>query len=167
MIAVLAVYLVSVEGRHCAHHRELISGKHVNWAKGFWPAGFRHRAGLHGHDRFLHRRRHPRGHCDPASRTRTRDQPARHRHVRPSPTELISKSDCRQTRQYFWRASSALSVTRPIPTARGVNGRPDYIRASIGNLKRLGVETLDPLYSTSTGSIRRPSKKPSAPWPNW
>lgn len=33
------------------------------------------------------------------------------------------------------------------PVARGVNGRPDYIHASIdGTLKRLGVETLDLYY---------------------
>nr|WP_242031574.1 aldo/keto reductase [Pseudomonas fluorescens] len=32
------------------------------------------------------------------------------------------------------------------PTARGVNGRPEYIRAAIdGTLKRLGVDTLDVL----------------------
>ena len=51
------------------------------------------------------------------------------------------------------------------PSARGVNGSPDYVRKSCeGSLKRLGVDTID-LYYQSTASIRtRRSRRRSAPW---
>ncbi|WP_454840541.1 aldo/keto reductase [Pseudomonas hormoni] len=61
--------------------------------------------------------------------------------------ELIGKAIVGK-RDHVFLASKFGIVRDPAnPSARGVNGRPDYIRASIdGTLKRLGVETLDLYY---------------------
>ncbi|MCX7080938.1 MAG: aldo/keto reductase [Pseudomonas sp.] len=61
--------------------------------------------------------------------------------------ELIGKA-IRGKRDQVFLASKFGIVRDPLnPTARAVNGRPEYIRASIdGTLKRLGVETLDLYY---------------------
>lgn len=61
--------------------------------------------------------------------------------------ELIGKA-IRGKRDQVFLASKFGIVRDPLnPTARSVNGRPEYIRASIdGTLKRLGVETLDLYY---------------------
>ena len=46
------------------------------------------------------------------------------------------------------------------PNARGVNGKPDYVRKSCdASLRRLGVETID-LYYQHRVDPTRPSKKP-------
>ena len=51
------------------------------------------------------------------------------------------------------------------PMARGVNGKPDYVRKSCeGSLKRLGVETID-LYYQHRVDPNTPIV-PWAPWPN-
>ncbi|MFW0756873.1 aldo/keto reductase [Pseudomonas sp. H11T01] len=61
--------------------------------------------------------------------------------------ELIGKA-IRGKRDQVFLASKFGIVRDPLnPTTRAVNGRPEYIRASIdGTLKRLGVETLDLYY---------------------
>lgn len=61
--------------------------------------------------------------------------------------ELIGKAIVGK-RDHVFLASKFGIVRDPAnPTARGVNGRPDYIRQAIdGTLKRLGVETLDLYY---------------------
>ncbi|MFJ2365992.1 aldo/keto reductase [Pseudomonas sp. NPDC087697] len=61
--------------------------------------------------------------------------------------ELIGKAIVGKRDQVFLASKFGI-VRDPLnPTARGVNGRPDYIRAAIdGTLKRLGVETLDLYY---------------------
>jgi aryl-alcohol dehydrogenase-like predicted oxidoreductase len=61
--------------------------------------------------------------------------------------ELIGKA-IRGKRDQVFLASKFGIVRDPLnPTARSVNGRPEYIRASIDStLKRLGVETLDLYY---------------------
>ena len=51
--------------------------------------------------------------------------------------------------------------------SRGVNGRPDYVRAACdASLKRLGVDTIDLYYQHRVDPKCR-SKKPSAPWRIW
>ncbi|RON10034.1 aldo/keto reductase [Pseudomonas brassicacearum] len=61
--------------------------------------------------------------------------------------ELIGKAMVGKRDQVFLASKFGI-VRDPLnPTARGVNGRPDYIRAAIdGTLKRLGIETLDLYY---------------------
>ncbi|PYC31300.1 aldo/keto reductase [Pseudomonas protegens] len=61
--------------------------------------------------------------------------------------ELIGQA-IRGKRQQVFLASKFGIVRDPGDTqARGVNGRPEYVRASIdGSLRRLGVETLDLYY---------------------
>ena len=61
--------------------------------------------------------------------------------------ELIGQA-IRGKREQVFLASKFGIVRDPAnPAARGVNGSPEYIRASIdGSLKRLGVETLDLYY---------------------
>lgn len=61
--------------------------------------------------------------------------------------ELIGKAIAGKRDQVFLASKFGI-VRDPLnPTARGVNGRPDYIRAAIdGTLKRLGVDTLDLYY---------------------
>ncbi len=61
--------------------------------------------------------------------------------------ELIGKA-IRGKRQQVFLASKFGIVRDPgDATARGVNGRPEYVRASIdGSLRRLGVDTLDLYY---------------------
>ena len=61
--------------------------------------------------------------------------------------ELIGQA-IRGKRDQVFLASKFGIVRDPAnPTARGVSGRPEYIRQSIeGSLKRLGVETLDLYY---------------------
>ena len=61
--------------------------------------------------------------------------------------ELIGQA-IRGKRDQVFLASKFGIVRDPAnPAARGVNGRPEYIRQSIeGSLKRLGVETLDLYY---------------------
>ncbi|MDR6915605.1 aryl-alcohol dehydrogenase-like predicted oxidoreductase [Pseudomonas sp. 3296] len=61
--------------------------------------------------------------------------------------ELIGKAIAGKRDQVFLASKFGIVRAPSNPTARGVNGRPDYIRASIdGTLKRLGVETLDLYY---------------------
>ena len=61
--------------------------------------------------------------------------------------ELIGKAIAGKRDQVFLASKFGIVRDPSNPTARGVNGRPDYIRASIdGTLKRLGVETLDLYY---------------------
>jgi len=61
--------------------------------------------------------------------------------------ELIGKAIAGKRHQVFLASKFGIVRDPSNPTARGVNGRPDYIRASIdGTLKRLGVETLDLYY---------------------
>lgn len=61
--------------------------------------------------------------------------------------ELIGKAIAGKRDQVFLASKFGIVRDPSNPTARGVNGRPDYIRVSIdGTLKRLGVETLDLYY---------------------
>ncbi|RON41031.1 aldo/keto reductase [Pseudomonas brassicacearum] len=61
--------------------------------------------------------------------------------------ELIGKAIVGKRDQVFLASKFGIVRDPADPVARGVNGRPDYIRASIdGTLKRLGVETLDLYY---------------------
>ncbi|MGH8424869.1 MAG: aldo/keto reductase [Pseudomonas fluorescens] len=61
--------------------------------------------------------------------------------------ELIGKAIVGKRDQVFLASKFGIVRDPGNPVARGVNGRPDYIRASIdGTLKRLGVETLDLYY---------------------
>jgi aryl-alcohol dehydrogenase-like predicted oxidoreductase len=60
--------------------------------------------------------------------------------------ELVGKA-IRGRRDKFIIATKFGIVRTGDPAYRGVNGRPDYIRASCdGSLKRLGVETIDVYY---------------------
>jgi aryl-alcohol dehydrogenase-like predicted oxidoreductase len=61
--------------------------------------------------------------------------------------ELIGKAIVGKRDQVFLASKFGIVRDPGNPVARGVNGRPEYIRASIdGTLKRLGVETLDLYY---------------------
>ncbi|MFL1527755.1 aldo/keto reductase [Pseudomonas sp. O230] len=61
--------------------------------------------------------------------------------------ELIGKAIAGKRDQVFLASKFGIVRDPANPTARGVDGRPEYIRASIdGTLKRLGVETLDLYY---------------------
>ncbi len=61
--------------------------------------------------------------------------------------ELIGKAIVGKRNHVFLASKFGIVRDPANPSARGVNGRPDYIRASIdGTLKRLGVETLDLYY---------------------
>ncbi|MGC6371855.1 aldo/keto reductase [Pseudomonas sp. K2I15] len=61
--------------------------------------------------------------------------------------ELIGKAIAGKREQVFLASKFGIVRDPANPTLRGVNGRPEYIRASIdGTLKRLGVETLDLYY---------------------
>ncbi|MCU1747857.1 aldo/keto reductase [Pseudomonas sp. 6D_7.1_Bac1] len=61
--------------------------------------------------------------------------------------ELIGKAIVGKRDQVFLASKFGIVRDPANPTARGVNGRPDYIRAAIdGTLKRLGVDTLDLYY---------------------
>lgn len=61
--------------------------------------------------------------------------------------ELIGKAIAGKRDQAFLASKFGIVRDPSNPTIRGVNGRPEYIRASIdGTLKRLGVETLDLYY---------------------
>jgi aryl-alcohol dehydrogenase-like predicted oxidoreductase len=60
---------------------------------------------------------------------------------------LIGKAIVGKREQVFLASKFGIVRDPSNPTARGVNGRPEYIRTSIdGTLKRLGVETLDLYY---------------------
>ena len=51
--------------------------------------------------------------------------------------------------------------------SRGVNGKPEYVRACCeASLKRLGVETIDLYYQHRVDPATR-SRRRSAPWPSW
>ncbi|TVT83587.1 aldo/keto reductase [Pseudomonas sp. H3(2019)] len=61
--------------------------------------------------------------------------------------ELIGKAIAGKREQVFLASKFGIVRDPANPTARGVNGRPEYIRAAIdGTLKRLGVDTLDLYY---------------------
>jgi aryl-alcohol dehydrogenase-like predicted oxidoreductase len=61
--------------------------------------------------------------------------------------ELIGKAIAGKRDQVFLASKFGIVRDPSNPTARGVNGRPEYIRQSIdGTLKRLGVDTLDLYY---------------------
>lgn len=61
--------------------------------------------------------------------------------------ELIGKAIAGKRDQVFLASKFGIVRDSANPTARGVDGRPDYIRAAIdGTLKRLGVDTLDLYY---------------------
>ncbi|MGE8149952.1 aldo/keto reductase [Pseudomonas vancouverensis] len=61
--------------------------------------------------------------------------------------ELIGKAIAGKREQVFLASKFGIVRDPANPTARGVNGRPEYIRQAIdGSLKRLGVETLDLYY---------------------
>lgn len=61
--------------------------------------------------------------------------------------ELIGKAIAGKRDQVFLASKFGIVRDSANPTARGVDGRPEYIRAAIdGTLKRLGVDTLDLYY---------------------
>ncbi|WP_460156931.1 aldo/keto reductase [Pseudomonas sp. S2_H10] len=61
--------------------------------------------------------------------------------------ELIGKAIAGKRDQVFLASKFGIVRDPENPGARGVNGRPEYIRQSIdGSLKRLGVDTLDLYY---------------------
>ncbi|POA35694.1 MULTISPECIES: aldo/keto reductase [unclassified Pseudomonas] len=61
--------------------------------------------------------------------------------------ELIGKAIAGKRDQVFLASKFGIVRDPSNPTARGVDGRPQYIRAAIdGTLKRLGVDTLDLYY---------------------
>jgi aryl-alcohol dehydrogenase-like predicted oxidoreductase len=61
--------------------------------------------------------------------------------------ELIGKAIAGKRDQVFLASKFGIVRDPANPVARGVNGRPEYIRQSIdGSLKRLGVDTLDLYY---------------------
>ncbi|POF43599.1 aldo/keto reductase [Pseudomonas laurylsulfativorans] len=61
--------------------------------------------------------------------------------------ELIGKAIAGKRDQVFLASKFGIVRDPTNPDARGVNGRPEYIRQSIdGSLKRLGVDTLDLYY---------------------
>jgi aryl-alcohol dehydrogenase-like predicted oxidoreductase len=61
--------------------------------------------------------------------------------------ELIGKAIIGKREQVFLASKFGIVRDPSNPGARGVNGRPEYIRDAIdGTLKRLGVETLDLYY---------------------
>lgn len=61
--------------------------------------------------------------------------------------ELIGKAIAGKRDQVFLASKFGIVRDPANPTARGVDGRPEYIRQSIdGTLKRLGVDTLDLYY---------------------
>ncbi|MFL1416858.1 aldo/keto reductase [Pseudomonas fildesensis] len=61
--------------------------------------------------------------------------------------ELIGKAIAGKRDQVFLASKFGFVRDPANPAARGVNGRPEYIREAIeGTLKRLGVETLDLYY---------------------
>ncbi|WP_347929931.1 aldo/keto reductase [Pseudomonas helvetica] len=60
---------------------------------------------------------------------------------------LIGKAIAGKRDQVFLASKFGIVRDPSNPTARGVDGRPEYIRAAIdGTLKRLGVDTLDLYY---------------------
>jgi aryl-alcohol dehydrogenase-like predicted oxidoreductase len=61
--------------------------------------------------------------------------------------ELIAKAIKGKRDQVFLATKFGIVRDPSNPAARGVNGKPDYIRSSVeGSLKRLGVETIDLYY---------------------
>ncbi len=61
--------------------------------------------------------------------------------------ELIGRAIAGKRDHVFLASKFGIVRDPSTPAARGVNGRPDYIRAAIdGTLKRLGVDTLDLYY---------------------
>jgi len=61
--------------------------------------------------------------------------------------ELIGKAIAGKRDQVFLASKFGIVRDPANPALRGVNGRPEYIRAAIdGTLKRLGVDTLDLYY---------------------
>ncbi len=81
--------------------------------------------------------------------------------------ELIGRA-IRGKREQVFLASKFGIVRDPAnPAARGVDGRPEYIRAAIDGT--CGAWGWTPwTCTTSTGSTRTwLSRKPSAPWPSW
>ncbi|MDY7578918.1 aldo/keto reductase [Herbaspirillum sp. RTI4] len=61
--------------------------------------------------------------------------------------ELIAKAIKGKRDQVFIATKFGIVRDTSNPTARGINGTPDYIRSSVeGSLKRLGIETIDLYY---------------------
>jgi aryl-alcohol dehydrogenase-like predicted oxidoreductase len=61
--------------------------------------------------------------------------------------ELIAKAIKGKRDQIFIATKFGIVRDPANPAMRGVNGKPDYIRASVeGSLKRLGIETIDLYY---------------------
>lgn len=61
--------------------------------------------------------------------------------------ELVGKAIAGRRSQVFIATKFGIVRDPAYPNARGVNGRPDYIRHSVeGSLKRLGIETIDLYY---------------------
>src|SRR5450830_540323 len=61
--------------------------------------------------------------------------------------ELIAKAIKGKRDQVFIATKFGIVRDPANPAARGVNGKPDYIRTSVeGSLKRLGIETIDLYY---------------------
>jgi aryl-alcohol dehydrogenase-like predicted oxidoreductase len=61
--------------------------------------------------------------------------------------ELIAKAIKGKRDQVFIATKFGIMRDPANPAARGVNGKPDYVRSSVeGSLKRLGVETIDLYY---------------------
>jgi Predicted oxidoreductases (related to aryl-alcohol dehydrogenases) len=61
--------------------------------------------------------------------------------------ELVGKAIHGRREQAFVATKFGIVRDPANPTARGVNGRPEYVRAACeGSLKRLGIETIDLYY---------------------
>ncbi|WP_445148644.1 aldo/keto reductase [Baekduia sp. Peel2402] len=61
--------------------------------------------------------------------------------------ELVGRAIAGRRDEVFLATKFGIVLDPSDPTARGVNGRPEYVRASVeGSLRRLGVETIDLYY---------------------
>jgi len=61
--------------------------------------------------------------------------------------ELVGKAIKGRRKQAFIATKFGIVRDASDPTSRGINGRPEYVRASCeGSLKRLGIETIDLYY---------------------
>ncbi|MFI4939342.1 MAG: aldo/keto reductase [Burkholderiales bacterium] len=61
--------------------------------------------------------------------------------------ELVAKAIKGKRDQFFIATKFGIVRDPANPAARGINGKPDYVRASVeGSLKRLGIETIDLYY---------------------
>jgi aryl-alcohol dehydrogenase-like predicted oxidoreductase len=61
--------------------------------------------------------------------------------------ELLAKAIKGKRDQFFIATKFGIVRDPANPAARGVNGKPDYVRSSVeGSLKRLGIDTIDLYY---------------------